>query len=357
MPAVPPAGDVGKDLVCHINIAAGYRGGERQTELLVKDLAKRGWRQRLIVRRGSPLAGRCRGVDGLDVTEVVGQPGAAWIAARGSSLVHAHEARSIYAGWLLQMSAGVPYLFTRRVDNPLKRSRLRDLAYRRADRIVTLSCAIATIIKESYPDLECKIVPDAHSDLAATLDADSDIRAQYAGRTVIGHIGALDNKHKGQRSIIRAAALASRSDPELLFVLVGDGRDGEELRRAAIGLDNVVFTGRVDDVGAYLAAFDVFLYPSLHEGLGSSLLDAMCFGLPIIASRVGGIPEIVEHEVNGLLIAPEDPEGIVGAIEIIRSSPGVREAMRRANLEKSALYGADRMANAYEEIYRSILSA
>src|SRR5690606_19020446 len=124
------------------------------------------------------------------------------------------------------------------------------------------------------------------------------------GKIVIGHIGELDHSHKGQGTIIEAARELEDSRPDLHFVLVGNGKDRARFRRSASGLSNIEFAGYVDNVSVYLASFDVFVYPSLREGLGLSLLVAMHFGLPIVASRVRGIPEIVEDRKNVLLIPP-----------------------------------------------------
>ena len=98
-------------------------------------------------------------------------------------------------------------------------------------------------------------------------------------------------------------------------------------RSAAAGLSNLTFTGFVDNVGDYLAAFDVFILPSNREGIGSILLDAMEQGLPVVASRVGGVPDIVHDRKNGLLIDPASPaqlrDAILHAASRSRSAPHV----------------------------------
>jgi glycosyltransferase involved in cell wall biosynthesis len=137
--------------------------------------------------------------------------------------------------------------------------------------------------------------------------------------------------------------------------VVGGGEDEALFREESSGLANIEFTGDVSNVADYLASFDVFVFPSLSEGLGSSLLDAMSFGLPVIASNVGGISEIVDDGINGILIPPNDPDSLVNALHRIAGDAQLRNAMRDANLQKTANYGADRMAAAYDEIYRSIL--
>lgn len=348
-----PAAD--EHRICHINLADGFRGGERQTELLVRELAARNWRQRLVVRAGGALAKRCQGVPGLEISEVLPNPITAAIAGRGCSVVHAHEARAVYSGWLLQRMAKTPYVLTRRIDHATGSSVSRTKAYRSASKVVAISSSIARTVEAHYPDIECEIVPSAHADMLNGY-ANGAGRRRPNGKIVVGHIGELDHSHKGQGTIIETARALKDSHPALHFVLVGDGKDDRKFRRTASGLGNVEFVGFVDNVAEYLAAFDVFIYPSLREGLGSSLLDAMHFGLPIVASDVGGIPEIVEDQVNGLLIPPGDSRELSAAIKRVVADPGLRESMRRQNRSKAAQFGAARMATSYESIYRSILN-
>jgi glycosyltransferase involved in cell wall biosynthesis len=348
-----PAAD--EPRICHINLADGFRGGERQTELLVRELAGRNWRQRLVVRAGGALVKRCQDVRGLEISEVLPNPITAAIAGRGCSVVHAHEARAVYSGWLLQRMAKMPYVLTRRIDHATGSSVSRTTAYRSASKVVAISSSIARTVEAHYPDIECEIVPSAHADMLNGY-ANGAGRRRSNGKIVVGHIGELDHSHKGQGTIIEAARALKDSHPALHFVLVGDGKDDRKFRRTASGLGNVEFVGFVDNVADYLATFDVFIYPSLREGLGSSLLDAMHFGLPIVASEVGGIPEIVEDQVNGLLIPPGNSRELSAAIQRVVADAGLRESMRRQNRSKAALFGAARMATSYESIYRSILN-
>ena len=341
--------------ICHLNLAASYRGGERQTELLVRELARRNWRQRLVVRRGSPLARRCRDVEGLEIAEVKGHPLPAALAARGCSLLHAHEARSAHAGWMLQWASDTPYVMTRRIDHAKGKTWVRTRAYRSADCVVAISESVARSVEAHYTDVRCRIVPSAHANMLNGHAADGAFFGKRNGKIVIGHIGDLDHSHKGQGTIIEAARQVRESHPQLHFVLVGDGKDAQKFRRIANGLGNVEFAGFVENVGDYLAAFDVFIYPTLREGLGSTLLDAMSFGLPIVASQVGGIPEIVEDKVNGLLIPPGSPRDLVAALRRVVDDEMLRTAMRRENRTKAAQFGVDRMASSYESIYRSLL--
>ena len=181
------------------------------------------------------------------------------------------------------------------------------------------------------------------------------IRKRFAGHTVVGHVGALDNSQKAQEYIIAVAREVRSSHPELHFVLVGGGEDEAMLKHAASGLDNITFTGFVEDVGDYLAAFDIFVLPSRREGIGSILLDAMEQELPIVATRVGGVPEIVHNEENGILIDSGHPEQLRDAVLRLSRDPALRARMGKAGKEISRCYTAEVMAQKYLELYESAI--
>lgn len=341
--------------ICHINLASGYAGGERQTELLVRALSSRDWQQRLVVRNKHALVRRCADIPNLDIVQVSSNVVAAGLAARGSALVHAHEARCVYSALLASMLFGTPYVLTRRVVRPQNKSWVRDRSFWRASAVVAVSSAVARHIQVANPGLECKVVPDAHAHFEADANESQSIRQACKGKILIGHIGTLDHSAKGQLTIIETARKAVTVRPDWHFLLLGSGNDEALFQREIAGLDNIELVGFVDNVGDYLASFDLFVFPSLHEALGSTLLDAMHFGLPIVASNVAGIPEVVEDGVNGLLIEPEHADQLFDSIAAIVDDRARAQAMADANVTKSARFSADHMADAYEAIYRSVL--
>lgn len=337
--------------ICHLNLAPEYRGGERQTEILIRELAGRGYRQRLVIKRGNSLAERCADVPNLEIREVAANPVAAGLAVRGSRVAHSHDGRTVYSVLLAKLLFNIPYLITRRIVAPQSRKFVRRWAYREARQLVAISTATAAEMLKQFDEEEAVVVPDANADFSADAASVEEIRARYPGKVIVGHIGALVHSHKGQLTIIEAAKIAEKSHPDWQFLLCGDGCD-EQLFRTAIGdAKNIELTGWVDNVGDYLESLDIFLYPSLHEALGSTLLDAMQFGLPIVASNVGGIPEFVEDGVNGRLVEPEHPEQLLEGIEALLSDPAELEEMRERNRRKASRYGAERMADAYLELY------
>lgn len=340
-------------VLCHVNLARGYRGGERQTELLIRELARYVPRQRLIVRAGAPLGPRLADLPGLSVVSVGGKIGAVG-ASRGAALVHAHETAGAQVALLRHWLGAGPYLITRRVDKVPKTDPFTHAMYRGASLTVALSRAIEELMLRYDSSLAVRRIPDAHSDLPADADAAARIRARYPGKFIVGHVAEIDFAHKGQLCLLDAAAALRRSAPDLHFVLVGTGRDEQRAKEFAADLPNVSFAGWVDNVGDYLSAFDLFVLPSEHEGLGSILLDAMHFSLPIVATDVGGIPDVIVAGKNGLLVPPNDATALYEAISALYADPARRAAMADANKDAARAYHPSMMAARYLDIYREL---
>lgn len=337
--------------IAHINLAKGFRGGERQTQLLAHGLADRGIRQKLVARRGGMLAESCASIPGLELVAVRNNILSAVAAMNNVGLVHIHEGRAMQAGYLNQKLRGVPYLVTRRVQKGPRRNSITRAMYRQAAVIVAISKAIGASVSALDAGLECDIIPDSSAGLIFDPQAVQDIRARFGGGLIFGHIGELDDSHKGQRQIIDMASRLQHQAPDLMFVLVGSGRDEKLLRREADGLPNVRFAGRVDNVGDYLRAFDAFIYPSRHEGLGSILIDALEYGLPIVATDVGGIPELLDDGLNGFLIEPDDLDSMAHAVLQLYRDPDLRERIGQTNMKKAVQYSTAEMTRRYVSIY------
>lgn len=341
--------------LAHINLANGYRGGERQTELLIRGLAAEGWQQKLIARCGEPLAMRCAGIRGLEVVAVAANIIAASHALGRTDLVHVHEGRSLQAAVVNRLLRKIPYLITRRVQKGPTHSVLNRFSYRKASAIVTLSSAISRSIHELDPALHCIEIPSASAAFQPDPTQATAIRKLSGDGFIVGHIGALDDSAKGQLQIIAIARRMLVSAPGISFLLVGSGKDEEMLRQQSVDLPNLHFAGQVDNVADYLAAFDVFLFPSRHEGLGSILLDALEAGLPIVATKVGGIPDIIEHGINGYLCVLDDIEALCVAIVALHESRELRDRISGANILKSRQYSEQNMTRRYIEIYRKLM--
>jgi glycosyltransferase involved in cell wall biosynthesis len=345
-------------LVCHINLDRGFRGGERQTELLIRELANRGWRQRLVLRRGAILAQRLADVSGLEIRLCSGLLGAA--ARIGApDLVHVHQGRAVYPAYMRKLISGIPFLVTRRVPNPPGSGRLTRRAYLGAARLVAISGAVAKSLSGalSMDSEKIALVPSAFDSLPTDEMTARRLREQWGAEFVVGNVGALDQEHKGQGDLIAVAGKFAVSHPGIHFVFVGSGRDEENFRRRAAELENVHFSGFQERVGDYLAAFDLFAFPSLKEGMGSVLLDVMDHGLAVVASDVDGIPEVVANEETGILVPASDPERLGQAILRLYEDTNLRQAMGKAGKRRCGQFSAAIMADRYIPIYLEICGA
>jgi glycosyltransferase involved in cell wall biosynthesis len=261
----------------------------------------------------------------------------------------------VYAAFLRRALSGTPYVVTRRVNNPIREHWFAHRAYRNAAYVAAVAPQVGDVLRAYDAAIRVTVVHSASSGLRVDAATSSAIRARFQGKLVAGHVGALDNDQKGQEFIIAVAREIERSHPDIHFVLVGGGEDEAMLKSAAAGLSNLTFTGFVDNVGDYLAAFDIFILPSNREGIGSILLDAMEQGLPVIASRVGGVPDIVRHEDTGLLIEPASPPQLRDAILRLRGEPALRRRYGERGREFAKDFTAAAMCSKYLALYESVL--
>ena len=151
---------------------------------------------------------------------------------------------------------------------------------------------------------------------------------------VVGHVAKMVSK-KRQFDLLEAAQLVLRERPDVHFVMAGQGplRARLEERATALGIaGNVHFAGFVDDIVATMAAFDIFVLTSMHEGLPTVTIESLALGVPVVATRVGGTPEVVDHGVSGILVPPRRPRQVADAIrrlvddEALRTQMGARGA-------------------------------
>jgi glycosyltransferase involved in cell wall biosynthesis len=174
--------------------------------------------------------------------------------------------------------------------------------------------------------------------------------------TVIGSVSHLSSE-KGLCHLIEAAALIPDVHTRMRFVLVGDGACRQDLENRVHdhGLDDCFhFAGFQKQPIPYLSSFDCFVLPSLSEGLSSAILAAMAASLPVIATNVGGIPELVQHEENGLLVPPADPVALAQAIQQLGDDPAKAFRMgRQGRLRVERQFTLQRMILQVEQLCSS----
>lgn len=339
--------------IIHANLARGFRGGERQTVLLIQALADKPGvaSQTLVCRPDSSLRAELAQTPGVRFVSASHQLACHRRAGR-ATLVHAHEARAVHWAWLHHKLYQTPYLITRRVDTPIKQKRSNRAFYRNAYRCVALSRVIAAKVQPFTPHPVAQI-PSAFTPLAPDPGVAKDFRAHYPGRFLVGHAGALIDRHKGQRVLLNAARRLRHTQPDMRFVFFGRGEDEIALKEESADMDNVIWVGFKPNIGDYLPALDAFAFPSRNEGLGSVLLDVMRAGVPAVASKVGGIPDIIRDGETGLLFPPGDDEALASNLTRLRD-PALRQSLTQNAHMWLSNYSPEAMANAYLALYRPL---
>lgn len=334
--------------ICHINLAKGFHGGERQTLNLIRELKVLGVEQSLICHPKGPLR---QEVEALGVnTQTVSH----WLKGHGrrspGDLMHCHCGRGVHWAALQHKLYKQPYIITRRVDNPIKTNGWAKSAYQNARLLVCVSQAVVSEVHKVNAQIKAVVIPDSFSGFEVEPDKVAKIRAGYAGKFLIGQAGKL-LEHKGFRYTVAAAERVKLLHPNAHFLILGDGPLREELAASTKDLDNVSMLGHKEDIGNYLAALDLFVFPSVTEGLGSTILEAMQLNIPVLATRAGGIPDLIEDGVNGRLVEPANAEALSAAMGELIESPQEREAYVKASGERLQRYSPEHVAEEYMAVY------
>jgi len=283
----------------------------------------------------------------------------------GYELVHFHTARAhALSPWLHGL--GVKRVVTRRMDYPLKRGGWQRFLYRTSvDAVVAISRRVeSALIAGGVPPARIRRIPSGIDTTRFTPDpqARQRIRRRYGlgdAEVLVVSVGALVER-KAQAVLIEAAAQLHRQGLRLSYVLCGDGpqRQPLEARARAAGLGGqVCFPGFCSEVPAYLAAADVVVHVPHWEGLGVAVMEALAAGRPVIASRVGGIPELVEDGHTGLLVPPRAPGALAAALAELAHKPALAERLGRAGRQRAlAHFDIRAMARANALLYDELLT-
>lgn len=350
--------------VLHVDTADGWRGGQNQVLLTASGMAERGHQVALACRAGGFLESRARaaGVDAHGFAfrgdwSPTAAAGLARLAARfRPDVLHAHDPHALAASLAV---VGTPRIASRRVDFAIRGFASR-WKYARCERVIAVSGAVAAVLRhgglrpervrvvyEGVPDRPA--VPGGH-DLLRALGVPSDA-------LVVGTVAALTG-HKDHGTLLSAVVSVARRVPSAWFVMVGDGerRDALVALATALGVqERVVFTGFREDLDALIPAFDVFCLSSKMEGLGTSVLDAMCFARPVVATAAGGIPEAVDDGVTGRVVPVQDPDALASALIAVLSDRAERERLGASGRSRfESRFSATRMVDATLSVYEEL---
>ena len=315
----------------HIDAGREWRGGQRQSFFLAKRLKQRGIPFVYAVQPESPLHQKAS-EEGLPVFPVKIKSefdvGAVLRLARAMKrnkcmLAHFHDAHSVSVGSMAASLAKVPLrVISRRVDFPLKKNYFSRRKYKKnIDAIIAISKGVKEVLVGGGIDPNViKVIPSG-IDFTPYMEAASSgyLRGKLSlapDDFLVGIVAHLAD-HKGHQYLIQATKALKEHSSKIKVIIVGSGPLHMELTKQAeeSGVKDIVFfLGFREDVPQILSSLDVFVLSSYLEGMGSSILDAMACSLPVVATKVGGIPEVVRHRETGLLVSPRNPSALANAI-------------------------------------------
>ena len=359
--------------VLHIDTEFGWRGGQQQVAYLVEGMRRQGYETAVVCQPESDLERYCRDhgwachpvrTHGeLDV--VAGYRVAQLCREKRFDVLHLHAAHALALGvWAKVFRAPGKMVASRRVDFHIKKNWLSRFKYDNPflDRIVCISDQIRNVLlSDGIPARKLQTI---HSGVDVHrfdgVSPQDDFREQLGippDHILVGTMAAMAD-HKDYPNLLHAAELVCQRSANISFCAVGSGPEEAKIHKLAEELklgERFVFTGFRNDVGNFLKSYDIFAHTSYLEGLGTSILDAQSVGLPIIATRTGGIPEIIDHEKSGILVSPRDPRSLADAIFELAGDASKRKRLGEAGRLSVEAFSIENTIVKNIEMYKSLL--
>jgi glycosyltransferase involved in cell wall biosynthesis len=332
--------------IIHVSTATSWRGGEQQLAYLITGLHQTDITQEVLCTDGAPFAVYCE-KQGIKKTVFKKQGSLNLKAARmlanicrnsQNCIVHCHDshAHNIAFFSALIFKNPSPVIVHRRVDFPASNSFVSKAKYNHPSiaRYICVSEAIRNMLLPSIKDPEKALVVYSGIDLSrfSNIVSKNTLRGDLGlpgDCILIGNVSALA-PHKDYLTFIGTAEKLLKNNPHFHFVIIGEGPERTiiekeiETRKLA---GKISLTGFKTNVPELLKELDVLLLTSKTEGLGTSILDAFASGLPVVATKAGGIPEIVEHKVNGLLAETGNAQALADMVELLLTEEFLRKSL------------------------------
>ena len=329
--------------VLHLNAEKGWRGGEQQLAYLVEELSSTSVKSFVICRQASALADYCEAYQ-IPYATLPFSNGISVLAAlkikhfcrqHAIDLIHIHGSKphslAVISAVLGNRSLMV---LSRRVAFPVRRNFFTQWKYNHhaIKKIICISQTVAQIVAGSIQREERCAVVYSGIDIKRFSKSTGYLRAHYhisPEEKIIGNVAALSDS-KDLVTFLKIAEIFQQKNIPSRFVIVGEGIERQSLETiiAKKNLkERVTLTGFVNNVAEILPEFDVFLTTAKIEGLGTSVLDAFACRVPVVATRAGGIPEMVMHQETGLLAEVGDAVMLAKHLETIIQKPTLKEQL------------------------------
>ena len=359
--------------VLHVDTEHGWRGGQQQAYYLHQGLCNLGVTSGFVCRKSSEMESRLKR-DGLPVKAIpfLGEGDliaayrlAAYARRNAYNILHLHSSHALGWGILARLFAPkLKLVAARRVDFAVSDNILSRFKYmgKATNAVVAISENIRNVLLND--GLAPQKIHLIHSGVDIQRFRDDTVAPDFrehwqipSDSVLIGTIAAFVY-HKDHPNFVHAAAIALNSNPKLHFIAVGSGVRLTAMQELAqeLGIaDKLCFTGMQKQVGSFLKALDIFVLASKKEGLGTSVLDAMSVGLPIIGTRAGGIPEMIEDGISGLLVEKRNPEALAKAMLLLADDPDLRKRLGEGALSRVQHFSKEQMTRKNLELYKKLI--
>jgi glycosyltransferase involved in cell wall biosynthesis len=358
-------------IVLYVDINTQWRGGQRQVLWMGEGLRRRGGRPIFALRPGVPLAERARaaGIEVIPIDPLIAEWGP-WTVLRlrrvirreRVAIVHAQSGHTMALAALATAGTRAKVVFARRVTTPLRDNRATRWKYARADRLISVSRAgVDGLLRAGVDAARVRVVPSGVplAPLASPPAAELLARLGVPPGVPLAVMVASLSAAKDPSAFVRAIHAARRAVPELHALLVGDGplREALAAEIAALGLASTVhLTGFRSDAESLEAAASVVVLTSRNlEGTPGVLIDALALGKPIVCTRVGGVPEVIEDGVSGLILPIGHAEAIGGAIARVILDPALASRLSAGALARAPMFSIEHTVDRTIDVYRELV--
>lgn len=358
--------------ILHISSHRTWRGGEQQVSYLVNELQKYNCLQWILCAEGNAMEAYCEqnGIPHYSYQNVFrksfkNQRILNDLCERHQiDLIHVHDSHSHTLAFMAALFGNErPIIVSRRVDFPVKdnffsRKKYNHPAIRR---YICVSNKIREVLEKDIEDKSKLRVVYSGIDVSRFQGkVNTHILHKNFGipsdKLIIGNISAIAD-HKDHFTFVDTADILVRQGINAVFMIVGEGELDEEIRKYILSKNlekHIIMTGFQDNIPDILPEFDVFLFTSKTEGLGTSLLDAFACRIPVVTTNAGGIPEIVSHEVNGLMAEVGDAEFLAQQTLRVLNDNHLREKLTENALKTLENFSSEKMAAETYKIYNEV---
>jgi len=357
--------------VLHVEAGRNLYGGALQVAYLVEGLTERGVESVVVLPEGSALAAELQGkVTRLYTIPMRGDldPGLVFRLVRiihleSPDIVHLHSRRGAdLLGGIAARWCGVPAVLSRRVDNRENPLQVR-FKYKLYQKVIAISDGIRDVLLRQGMDRSKVVCVRSAVDIERYRVAcnrqwfNKEFGLSEADRVIA--VAAQLIPRKGHRFLIDALSRLINEFPELRLLLLGKGPEEGRIREqvSRLGLEDcVIFAGFRNDLPRILPCLEILVHPSLKEGLGIALLQASSAGIPVVASKAGGMPEAVGDNESGLLVPPGDSNALKAAVKRLLSEPETARRLGDAGRARMAAeFSIDVMVDGNYRIYKEFL--